>query len=141
MAATLALVPGITYGAAKYLLAACFSYGETILEIQTLLAGGKIPLIKKAADWKLDLAHIGNLTSVEPASGQTEKGLDYEAFLMLLLAEKNNRMYYRMCDLIQLNTALVQDGFLITNCVDAFTIDIDITKGKRSYATSVSAVY
>jgi hypothetical protein len=60
---------------------------------------------------------------------------------MLLLAEKNNRMYYRMCDLIQLNTALVQDGFLITNCVDAFTIDIDITKGKRSYATSVSAVY
>ena len=141
MAATLALVPGITYGAAKYLLAACFSYGETILEIRTLLAGGKIPLLKKAADWKLDLAHIGNLTSVEPTSGQTEKGLDYEAFLMLLLAEKNNRMYYRMCDLIQLNTALVQDGFLITNCVDAFTIDIDITKGKRSYATSVSAVY
>lgn len=141
MAATLALVPGITYGAAKYLLAACFSYGETILEIRTLLAGGKLPLVKKASDWKLDLAHIGNLTSVEPASGQREKGLDYEAFLMLLLAEKNNRMYYRMCDLIQLNTALVQDGFLITNCVDAFTIDIDITKGKRSYATSVSAVY
>lgn len=77
-----------------------------------MLAGGKIPLLKKAADWKLDLAHIGNLTSVEPTSGQTEKGLDYEAFLMLLLAEKNNRMYYRMCDLIQLNTALVQMDFL-----------------------------
>ena len=94
-------------------------------------------LLKEYAETVVAVANI----KIAVRSVKTEKGLDYEAFLMLLLAEKNNRMYYRMCDLIQLNTALVQDGFLITNCVDAFTIDIDITKGKRSYATSVSAVY
>ena len=141
MAATLALIPGVTYGAAKYLLAACISYGETILEIRTLLAGKKIPLVKKSTDWKLDLANIGKLSDMDTESYEGIDGIDYESFLMLLLAEHTDQLYYRMCDLIQLNIGLKQEDFRIADCIDAFTVDLDIAKGRRKYDMSVSAVY
>lgn len=65
IALTLSLAPGITYGAAKYLLVACLSYAETLVEIRSLLAGHKIPLVKTGAEWTVDFDSIGKLTELD----------------------------------------------------------------------------
>ena len=141
MALVLALTPGVTYGAAKYLLVACLAYGETLIEVKSLLAGNQIPLVKNSSNWILDFDSIGKLSDMEAVDYKGADGIDYEAFLMLLLAEKSNQMYYRMCDIMQLNIRQEQDDFRIENCISAFTADLNISQDSRDFSLSIGVSY
>lgn len=141
MALVLALTPGVTYGAAKYLLVACLAYGETLIEVKFLLAGNQIPLVKNSSNWILDFDSIGKLSDIETVDYKGADGIDYEAFLMLLLAEKSNQMYYRMCDIMQLNVRQEQDDFRIENCISAFTADLNISRDSRDFSLSIGVSY
>ena len=88
----------------KYLLAGCWSYVESCADARFLVEGHKIPLVKKAEDWATDLYGINKLMSVAKAGGDDERGLDYEDYLMILMALQGDKLYYRTADLIELNT-------------------------------------
>ena len=40
-----------------------WAYGEAIMDIRTLISGGKVPLVKNAEDWKLSLSGLMQLGS------------------------------------------------------------------------------
>ncbi len=141
MALVLSLVPGITYGAAKYLLAACYAYGETVVEVRSLLSGNSIPAIKKSEDWILDIENFGDFVDMEEVNYMGADAVDYKDFLMLFLAESHKNMYYRMCDLMQLNICKTDEDFLIENCINAFSVDIKISKGSDDYSLSCASSY
>lgn len=141
IALTLSIAPGITYGAAKYLLAACLSYAETLVEIRSLLAGHKIPLVKTGAEWIVDFDSIGKLTEIDQINYTGADGVDYRAFLFLLMAEKGDVIYERMCDVMQMVVREKQPEFLMKDCICAYTADLDIRKHGRNFSIAIEASY
>lgn len=104
----------------KYLLLGCWAYGETLYEMKQLLSGEKISYIKTGNSWCTDLKNPGTGGFLN----KTEKGLDYEDFLMILLAKKGakNTGYARLLDLIEINLQQTDQSFQLTDCVGGLTI-------------------
>lgn len=79
---------------------AVWAYGESICDVKILLAGGKIPLIKTAADWNTGLSNLSNAVSGNYRGA--DQGLCYEdylqAFLYVLSTKKAS---YRCMDLME----------------------------------------
>lgn len=111
----------------KYLLLGCWAYGETLYEMKGLLAGEKIAYIKTKDNWNTELKKMFSSGKAK----QAVNGLDYEEYLMLLLAGRNgdklNTAYARMLDMMELNLQKEDPDFYISNCVGQMTIQGKIT--------------
>jgi len=112
--------------AVKWALLLAWAYGESVLDMRTLLAGGKIPLVKTAASWELELGELASL----PGEGfrmrrDRSTGSDYSAFLRLLLFSGNETdQTYRFMDLAEQQIQNMQGnpGFRMDTCVTGMTI-------------------
>lgn len=95
-------VPGISTATAYALLLA-WAYGESLLDVRTLLAGGKAPLKKSADTWKLGLSSLaGILTELERVDGSEGTGLTYADHLQILFTLGSSKKYaMRALDLIE----------------------------------------
>ncbi|MFA5634349.1 MAG: DUF5702 domain-containing protein [Anaerovoracaceae bacterium] len=109
--ATLTAITGIWAGA------------EAASDMNRLLKGWKVPLIKTAEDWVLDLTKAleGN---VDPRleSSEEEEGLSYEDYLFLMLCFKNDESkLIRIMDLIQINLkGQTNEDFAMSRCFSGF---------------------
>ncbi|MEY8515771.1 DUF5702 domain-containing protein [Lachnospiraceae bacterium 29-84] len=85
-----------------------WSYIESILDVRTLLAGGKAPLVKKVSEWKSDVS-LGEKALKEKTDGKKEgNGLDYREYLMILLAlVREDTLSCRAMDLVEQNIRLL----------------------------------
>ena len=106
-----------------------WALGEAIADVKCLLSGGRIPLIKSASQWKLDLDGLlemgreGNVS--QPSSG--EEGLDYRGYLRILLfAAYGKEEIYRMMDVMQMNIGKEQEGFSLGDCVCAVDMEASV---------------
>lgn len=91
--------------AVRYGILLAWAYGESILDVRSLLAGGKVSLTKTPQTWQLALEKIGELvTRSGEETQQQENGLSYEMYLRLLLfAENETQLTLRSLDLIEKN--------------------------------------
>lgn len=107
----------------KYTILGAVSFAEALIDVQNLLKGEKVPIIKTKASWNLSVTDVS--TAVESESGTDESGLLYEEYLaLLLLTQPNkNRMYLRMQDLMQVNICQEQPEFQIEKCRFGFKMD------------------
>lgn len=91
--------------AVRYGILLAWAYGESILDVRSLLAGSKVASVKTPQTWQLALENIGEL--VNRSGGEThqqENGLSYEMYLRLLLfAEDETQLTLRSLDLIEKN--------------------------------------
>ena len=85
-----------------------------------------ISFVKKAETWQTDFKKLGNLKNVENINYEGRDSLDYEDFLMIFLAEKYKDIYWRMCDVMQLNVRRNQPDFLMKNCIYSFETQISV---------------
>ena len=95
-------VPGLQV-ATSYALLLIWAYGESLLDLRSLLAGGKVPVWKSQTTWKLDLKKIPSLLEMleSPDTAATE-GLDYQGYLQILFTMGNTSSYsMRALDLIE----------------------------------------
>ncbi len=97
--------------AVKYGILLAWAYGESIADLQNLMAGGSLSPVKTGANWRLSLEKIGELGERTAGKGIKEQGgLDYEDYLRLLLyGEKDETITMRSLDLIEQNIKK-QDG-------------------------------
>lgn len=101
-------LPELAEGAAQGILLA-WAYGEAIMDIRTLISGGKVPLVKNAEDWKLSLSGLMQLGSagenVAADSGKDMKdGLTYREYLrMLLFLKSQDEVGMRTLDMVEQN--------------------------------------
>lgn len=96
-------MPALTE-AMRHALLLGLAYGESLLDVRILLAGGKIPLFKDAVSWRLSFETLGSLGSIlEHVDGsEQEEGLDYTDYLRILLQMcKRSDLKLRALDLIQ----------------------------------------
>ena len=109
---------------------ACFimvvwAMGEAVMDIRSLLSGGKVPLWKNTEDWKLGLEGLLSMGKEKrcPDSGQEGKGFSYETYLkLLLLVLPSAQKQKRKLDVIQMNLQRKEPEFSLDSC--AYQVDI-----------------
>lgn len=95
-------IPGVTTVVAYALLLA-WAYGESLLDVRELLAGGKVPVLKDAGTWRLGLSSLVDLLlELKHADGSRTEGLCYADYLQILFTLGNQKKYpMRALDLIE----------------------------------------
>lgn len=95
-------LPGFST-AVGYALMLAWAYGESLLDVRELLAGGRVPVRKDAASWRLDLSSLADLeVALQGADGSCREGLTYAEYLQILFTLGNQKKYpMRALDLME----------------------------------------
>ena len=127
MAASIAaaLAVPVSEGVISTVLCVCWAYGESLMDIRTLLAGGNVPVLKDNESWQLELS---SLSSVEKQKAEDAgKGLDYTGYLQILLGMKTgSKQILRGMDMVELGMRGKAGctGFRFDHCIEAARIEI-----------------
>lgn len=106
---------------------AAWAYAESILDVRTLLAGGKIAWMKTAESWSSSLSGLGELLTGSVRAKEQESGEDYQGYLQKLLWLKSERsLNYRAMDLMELR-AQVHSGKMIRMDAMILTLRADVS--------------
>lgn len=134
--ATLMIMPELAEGM-KQLVLILWAYGESVMDLRSLLSGKRIAMAKNDTNWQLQLSSLFLLgTETDTAEGQDEAdGLTYLQYLQILLflaSEKDMTM--RTLDRIEQN--LIQEqgvsGFRADACVTKLKVQntVDVWNGR-----------
>lgn len=103
--ATLVALPVATELVKQAILAA-WSYGESIMDLRSLLAGHKTAVVKTKDTWQLSLGNLTKLGTAEDTSegSHVEDGISYSEYLRILLfLKEKDACCMRALDLIEQN--------------------------------------
>lgn len=131
LSAPLAVLSPLPEPVIRYLIAGCWSYVEAIADVRSLLKGESMDFLKTSYNWKTDLNDFEG--TIEGNSITSESGLDYKDYLLILLALDMDSSYYRMLDIIELNTRQYYESFDMNNAVVGFCVDTHISYEGKSY--------
>ena len=104
-------VPGATEIVKQAVLAA-WAYGESILDLRSLFAGNRVPLVKTDETWQMQLANLTKLGTADEAAEQREfsEGITYSDYVRLfLMAVDAETLSMRALDLVELNLGVRAD--------------------------------
>ena len=133
-----AITAFMTEKAIRYLIAGAWAYVESMAEVRRLLAGHKIEIVKTSSAWITDLENI--IDSME-SGHESDKGLSYEQYLMLLLAMEQDRIYYRMLDVMDMNARQVNKEFRMVNAAVGIGVDFKLSYHGRDISVHQDARY
>lgn len=128
LAKEIAALTKIPSGICATLITGAWSYGEAIADARVLLHGGKIKLRKTKDTWNTDLGKLGE--SIYEGKG-SEDGLSYKQYLAILLNKNMDMGFFRMLDLIQLNTCMQEEAFDIRNASVGFSLNCNLRYGSE----------
>lgn len=100
---SLLAVPAITEAAAQVILLA-WAYGETVMDLRSLLDGFRVPLVKSRSSWQLTLPALLKLGTAEDSGEGRDapEGFYYRDYLrMQLFLESQERSAVRALDLVE----------------------------------------
>ena len=87
-----ALLIPMASGIVEMVLLGCWAYGESILDVRELFAGGKVPLMKNASNWQLELENLGQLLQrMDTDRRDDTQGMDYEDYLYCSIWKASRR--------------------------------------------------
>ena len=117
---TLLAVPAITEAAAQGILLA-WAYGESVMDVRTLLNGKKAAIVKDDTSWQLSLPGLMKLGTEEDIGGgaDIEGGIGYKDYIrMLLFLEGKETVSMRAMGIIEKNMQSIygQPSFRIDYC-------------------------
>lgn len=121
----------------------CWAYGESILDVRELLAGGKTALVKDNSSWQLsieNLAHLGE--GLDSFRRSSESGLDYKSYLRILLSVKNSANHAMRCmDVVELNLNKNERRFRLDSCIASLEAEIKMSISGQEFSISRSYGY
>lgn len=123
---TLLAVPAVTEAAAQGILLA-WAYGESIMDIRSLLKGNRVPLMKSKESWQLQLSKLLTLGTEEDRSEGRDDigGLAYQEYLRILLfLEKKEAVAMRALGIMEQNLRRIhgQTYFRADLCVSRLEV-------------------
>lgn len=123
-------IPGIVTVTAYALLLA-WAYAESLLDVRELLAGGKVPVLKSADTWRLNLASLPDLLEIlEQTDGSSREGISYAGYLQILFTLGSTGKYpMRALDLIEgyMNTRPATASFRADHAICRIQAEADFT--------------
>lgn len=112
-----------------------WTFAESISDIHILLTGGRVPMVKTAASWKLSLEAM--LSFGDNLTDGGGSGLKYEDYLrMMVLMENEDKKTMRLMDVMEMNIRNTEGNeyFKIDNCIDVFRADFKASsRGMESF--------
>ena len=103
-----------------------WAFGESTVDVRSLLAGSKVPKNKTSSNWKLPIASVFTFCffKLQYENEEIEEGLDYGQYLQILLYLKDtDTITMRMLD-------RVEENLRFEKGLDFFSADQCITKMK-----------
>lgn len=115
----------------KGALVGAWAFGESIIDVRTLLDGGKVNIIKSDSEWNLGLDEVASFLKGNMQRGKEGKnGLVYTDYLMLLLfLEKKEEKYYRTMDMVQTNMRKIEPEFQLKDCIFGVQLELEVQAG------------
>ena len=87
-----------------------WAYMESVLDVRTLITGGKIPLIKQEREWTTELTNLLAVFDKEAKAKMCEKGLGYVDYLkQVLFTMDNQKLAYRMMEVMEIGLRQVKE--------------------------------
>lgn len=111
----------------KLILLFGWAFAESVYDIQCLMAGGKVPLIKDRNTWHYDLEKALKLGSVEESIG--EKGLAYADYLRILMTLQNKEVLTaRAMNMVEADIRQTPGNayFRLDGCLDALEVCVRV---------------
>lgn len=133
LAAAEALTPGPEAIATQAVLLERWADAEAENDIEILMSGGRVPLLKNIDSWKLDIESVIN--PVDKVIKGEDDGLAYDDYLKVLLCSLEDRTkYLRMMDLIQINLkGTYWDDFSIRDMYTGFSFTASVNGREFEY--------
>ena len=125
-----------------YTILFAWAYVESLQDVKTLLAGGRVPIMKTAADWKTG---INSLTGVRESLSADSggRGLNYKEYLqiMLFLQDREDRTF-RAMDIMEMDIRRTPGNarFRMDACFDTYQADMSVSS-RFGYAYEMTRVY
>ena len=108
-----------------------WAYLESVQDVKTLFAGGKVPLLKDGQSWRTSLSGI--LTPERATQGQNGgDGLNYETYLrMMLYLEKAEDKNVRLLEIMESDVRQTpgNERFRIEGCLDGYRLRVAVRSG------------
>lgn len=125
-----ALLIPMAEGIVEMVLLACWAYGESLLDVRELFAGGKVPLVKNAENWQLSLEKLPQILGRMDVDRRNDaSGMSYEDYLRILLfLEDEDNQTMKCLDAFEV-TVRGREGheqFRMDSCLDALEIAMDV---------------
>ncbi len=114
-------------GMVRLAILAAWAFAESILDIRTLLSGGKIALLKSDENWTLGVENISSVDEGYKMAKNCSNGLSYKEYLgILLLFEEETVLANRTMDMqeLTLQTIFKRENFYFEECIVAETVEV-----------------
>lgn len=96
-----------------------WAFVESVLDVRTLLEGGKISLLKSAGEWSSDVSHCRETVEGKQAAGEDGRGLSYRQYLLLLLfLHPASQLCLRCMALMEQNEQICMDHMVVAAKLD-----------------------
>ena len=122
-------------------LVAAWAYAEALMDVKTLLAGNRVPVVKSEETWALGLENVGDFmrgSATAPEKGG--EGLSYKEYLRLLLYLSDaTDTTYRAMDLIQAEMQKHDPAFKMSAAVSQ--MKVEITAGSSPLFSRIPLVW
>ena len=118
----------------KLLLAAGWSYAESLVDVRALLENKKIPYVKTGSTWQTDLAALaesrGNIAEL---TRDVPGGMTYEEFIaVLLLTAPSSKIVQRAMDMTESEIrGSGRPAFHLDSCIGAVSAEILVRSENR----------
>ncbi len=126
----------------KYTILFAWAYVESLQDVKTLLSGGRVPVVKTAADWKTGINCIKDVRGslVEDSGGN---GLNYKEYLqiMLFLQDAKTRTE-RAMDIMEMDIRRTPGNarFCLDGCFDVFQARLSV-RSRFGYSYEMTRRY
>lgn len=111
----------------SFFILTLWAFGEAVLDVKTLLAGGKIPFWKTEGTWKTSLSGLLDQSFLKETGESAGDGRTYTEYLSCLMFLMNRKTRnFRMMDLIQWNIRTEQADFSAANCAYQIEIEVEV---------------
>lgn len=106
----------------KYTILFAWAYVESLQDVKSLLAGGRVPIMKTASDWRTGINSIKDVRgSLSEDSGG--RGLSYKEYLQIMLFLQNSQdRTYRAMDIMEMDIRRTPGNgrFCMDDCFDTY---------------------
>ena len=118
----------------SFFILALWAFGEAILDLRCLFAGGNVPFWKNEGSWRTSLEELLSLSFLDrEGTGDGSRGQSgYEDYMRILFFLQNRQIRnYRMMDVIQWNVRKKQSDFSIESCLYKMQIKARVRQKHR----------
>ena len=123
----------------------CWAFAESVLDVKELLSGGKVPLIKSSADWKLSLEGLsGVFSQLDSSSKSDASGMSYEDYLQVFLLAQSKRVkIMRGMDMVEMKMHEKEgwENFRLDLCLTALEASVDVKANEKKTFTVTRAYH